>query len=110
MKRISLLAFVLIGIATAVALVILVAPNANPNPDGLEKVAVDKGLDTEVRDHAFADGPLADYGVSGLDNRYVGTWAAGLIGVAATFAIGAGVVYVTRRSRRSSQPSPPVTA
>jgi cobalt/nickel transport system permease protein len=109
-KRISLLAFVLIGIAAAVALVILVAPNANPNPDGLENVAAAKGLDTEVQDHALADGPLADYGVSGVDNRYVGTWVAGVIGVAATFAIGAGAAYVTRRSRRSSEPSPPVTA
>ena len=110
MRRISLLAFIVIGIAAAVALVILVAPNANPNPDGLERVAADKGLDTEVRDHALADGPLADYGVSGMDNRYVGTWVAGVVGVTATFAIGAGVVYVSRRARRSSEPSQPVTA
>jgi cobalt/nickel transport system permease protein len=106
MKRVSTLAFVIIGIAAAVALVIFLAPNANPNPDGLEKVAADQGIDSEVRGHALADTPLADYGVSGVDNRYVGTWVAGLTGVAVTFAIGAGVVFVVRRARRV--PSPPV--
>jgi cobalt/nickel transport system permease protein len=111
-KRISTLAFLVIGIAAAVALVILLAPNANPNPDGLEKVAADQGLDTEVRNHALADAPLADYGVSGVDNRYVGTWVAGLIGVAVTFVVGAGIVYVVRRARRPAPPptNPPVAA
>lgn len=109
MKRMSLLVFVLVGIAASVALVLLLAPNANPNPDGLEKVAAEQGIDSEVRDHAFAGGPLAEYGVDGVDNRYVGTWAAGVIGVVATFAIGAGVVYLVRRARRSPEP-PPVTA
>jgi cobalt/nickel transport system permease protein len=106
-KRISTLAFVLVGIAAAVALVILIAPNANANPDGLEKVAAEKGIDREVRDHDLAGGPFADYGVSGVDNRYVGTWISGLLGVAVTFAIGAGIVYVVRRSRRPQTPPPP---
>jgi cobalt/nickel transport system permease protein len=109
-KRISTLAFILIGIAAAVTLVVLIAPNANPNPDGLEKVAAAEGIDTEVRDHALADAPLAEYGVSGVDNRYSGTWVAGLTGVAVTFVVGAGIVYVVRRARRSAPPStkPPV--
>ncbi len=108
MKRISTLAFILTGIAAAVALVILLAPNANPNPDGLEKVAAAQGIDTEARDHALADGPLADYGVSGVDNRYVGTWVAGLAGVVVTFVVGAGLVFIVRRARRA--PASPVTS
>jgi hypothetical protein len=107
-KRISTLAFILIGIAAAVALVVFLAPNANPNPDGLQKVAADQGIDSDARDHALADGPLADYGLSGIDNRYVGTWVAGLTGVALTFVVGAGLVFVVRRARRA--PAPPVTS
>jgi cobalt/nickel transport system permease protein len=107
-KRISTLTFLLIGIAAVVALVTFLAPNANPNADGLEQVAAEQGIDREVRDHALADGPLADYGVSGVDNRYVGTWVAGLTGVAVTFVVGAGVVFVVRRARRA--PAPPVTS
>lgn len=108
MKRISTLAFVIVGLAAAVALVIFLAPSANPNPDGLEKVAADQGIDSAVRAHALADGPLADYGVSGVDNRYVGTWVAGLAGIAVTFVVGAGIVFVVRRVRRA--PVPPVAS
>ena len=108
MKRLSTLAFILTGIAAAVALVILLAPNANPNPDGLEKVAAEQGIDSEVRNHALASGPLADYGVSGVDNRYMGTWVAGLTGVAVTFVVGAGLVFLVRRARRT--PSAPLTS
>ncbi len=103
MTRLPVAAFVLVGIAAAAALVLVVAPNANPNPDGLEKVAADNGIDGDVRDHALADGPLADYGVRGVHNRYVGTWIAGLVGVAVTFAVGAGLVLVVRRGK---QPAP----
>jgi PDGLE domain len=110
MKRISTLAFLVVGIAAAVTMVILIAPNANPNPDGLEKVAADKGIDSEARDHALADGPLADYGVGGVDNRYLGTWVAGLIGVAVTFAVAAAVMYVVRRARRPAPPPDPAKA
>jgi hypothetical protein len=108
-KRVSTLAFVLIGIAAAVALVIFLAPNANPNPDGLEKVAAAQGIDGGGgRDHALADGPLADYGMSGVDNRYLGTWVAGLTGVAVTFGVGAGLVFIVRRVRRA--PVPPAAS
>jgi cobalt/nickel transport system permease protein len=108
MKRISTLTFILIGIAAVVTLVMFLAPNTNPNPDGLDKVAAAQGIDSEARSHALADGPLADYGVSGVDNRFVGTWVAGLTGVAVTFVAGAGSVFVVRRARRT--PAPPVTS
>jgi cobalt/nickel transport system permease protein len=112
-KRISTFAFILIGIAAAVALVILIAPNANANPDGLEKVAAAEGIDREARDHDLAGGPFADYEVSGVENRFVGTWIAGLLGVVVTFVAGAGIVYAVRRSRRPDPPpstGPPVAA
>jgi cobalt/nickel transport system permease protein len=98
-KRISTVAFIVIGIVAAVALVLFVAPNANPNPDGLEKVAAEHGIDAGVQDHALADGPFADYGASGVENRYVGTWVAGLLGVVVTFAVGTGLVLLARRAR-----------
>lgn len=110
MTRTSTLGFILIGIAAAVALVLLVAPNANPNPDGLEKVAAEHAIDADGRDHALAGAPFSDYGASGVDDRYVGTWAAGLLGVAVTFIIGTGLLLLARRARRSPEPAPPVTA
>ena len=96
-RRISYVAFLVIGLAAALTLVIVLAPNANPNPDGLEKVAADTGIDNGMTDHALADGPLADYGVSGVDNTWVATWIAGGLGIAATFILCAGLVYLVRR-------------
>jgi cobalt/nickel transport system permease protein len=100
-KRLSTAAFVFAGVAVAVALVLLVAPYANANPDGLERVAAEQGVDAGGRDHALAGGPFAHDAVSGVDDRYVGTWVAGLVGIALTFLIGAGVVLLARRAQRS---------
>ena len=47
-RRLSTPAFVGVGIVTAVLLVVFVAPFANPNPDGLERVAADNGVDAAV--------------------------------------------------------------
>ena len=100
MKRhVSNIAFLVIGIVAAVALVIFVAPNASANLDGLEKVAADTGIDSGVTDHALAEGPFADYGASGVDNTWVATWIAGGLGVAATFILCAGLVFLIRRRR-----------
>ena len=98
-RRVSNITFLVIGIVAAVALVILLAPNANANPDGLEKVAADNGIDSGATDQALADGPFADYGVSGVDNTWVATWIAGGLGVAASFVMCAGLVFLVRRRR-----------
>ena len=104
-RRLSLFAFVAVGLAVAAALVILVAPRASSSPDGLEKVAADKGIDADAREHAFSGGPLADYGTSGVDDESVGTIVAGLVGVAATFVVCGGLVFLIRR-RGGSSPAP----
>jgi cobalt/nickel transport system permease protein len=104
-RRISTLTFVIIGLVVAVALVVFVAPSANANPDGLEKVSADTGIDAAATEHALADGPFADYGVRGVDNASTATGLAGVVGIVATFAVGAGVVWIVRRRR--SPPTPP---
>ena len=43
-RRLSTLAVVTLGVLVAMALVVLVAPHADANPDGLERVSADKGL------------------------------------------------------------------
>ena len=108
-SRISNLVFIVIGIAVAVALVVFLAPNASANPDGLETVAADTGIDSEVADHALADGPLADYGVHGVDSTWGATVLAGVIGIAATFVVCAGVVFLVRRNRRRTTPATSTT-
>jgi len=106
-RRLSIAAFVVAGLLVAVLLVVFVAPHASTSPDGLEKVAADNGIDRHVRPSAVADGPLADYGVKDVDHEALGTIVAGLIGVAVTFALVFGAMWLVRL-RRWRPPAEPV--
>lgn len=107
MKKVSTRTFVLVGIAVALVLAFLVSPHASSSPDGLDKVASDKGIDVGVADHAMAESPLADYAVQGVDNTNLSTGLAGVVGVAVTFALGFGLFTVLKKSRRSTTESQP---
>ncbi|MDI9886528.1 energy-coupling factor ABC transporter permease [Streptomyces sp. HNM0645] len=87
----------LAGLVISLLLAGFVSFYASANPDGLERVAADKGIDKEVEDHAAADSPLADYGVTSIDNVRVSGGLAGVIGVGATLVVGTGVFVVVRR-------------
>ncbi|MEU2428057.1 MULTISPECIES: energy-coupling factor ABC transporter permease [unclassified Streptomyces] len=91
------------GIVTSLVLAGFVSFYASANPDGLEKVAADKGIDKKVEDHAAADSPLADYGVKDVDNVRVSGGLAGVIGVGATVAAGTGLFVVVRRRQGASK-------
>ncbi|MFE4023422.1 energy-coupling factor ABC transporter permease [Streptomyces sp. NPDC059101] len=75
---------------------------ASSSPDGLEKVAHDKGLDARTEQHATADSPLADYSVKDIANPRLAGGLAGVIGVAATLAVGTGVFVVLRRRKAAA--------
>ena len=109
MRR-NIIGLVVVGLVVAVALATFASPFASSSPDGLENVAADKALDTGVEAHALAGGPLADYGVEGVDNARVSTGLAGLIGVAVTFAVGFGVFAVIKRARVGPDPRPEPTS
>ncbi|MFF5976477.1 energy-coupling factor ABC transporter permease [Streptomyces sp. NPDC012769] len=88
------------GVVTALVLAGFVSFYASASPDGLEKVAADKGIDAKVEPHAAADSPLADYGVKDVDNARLSGGLAGVIGVGATLAVGTGAFWAVRRRRQ----------
>jgi cobalt/nickel transport system permease protein len=92
-----------VGLLTALVLAGVVSFYASASPDGLEKVAADQGIDKNVREHAAANSPLADYGVKDVDNARLSGGLAGVIGVGVTVAVGSGVFWVLRR-RRAPEP------
>ncbi|MFE7775688.1 energy-coupling factor ABC transporter permease [Streptomyces sp. NPDC057445] len=92
------------GLVTSLLLAGFVSFYASASPDGLEKVAADKGIDEKVEDHAAADSPLADYGVKDVENVRVAGGLAGVIGVGATVAVGSGVFWAVKR-RRHDEPA-----
>jgi hypothetical protein len=85
----------LLVLAAVVAL--FVSPLASGDPDGLERVALDQGFAASADQHALAELPTADYSVRGVDDPRWSTALSGLIGVGATFALGAGLFAVVRR-------------
>ncbi|MFD9034235.1 energy-coupling factor ABC transporter permease [Streptomyces sp. NPDC059567] len=90
------------GLIAALVLAGFVSFYASASPDGLEKVAADKGIDKNVEEHATADSPLADYGVKGVEAARLSGGLAGVIGVGATLAVGTGAFWMVRRRRTES--------
>jgi cobalt/nickel transport system permease protein len=107
-RRASVGGFVFCGLLVALLLAFFVSPHASASPDGLEKIAADKGLDTDMRTHAISDGPLADYAVAGIDDSGLSTGVAGIIGVTITFgaAFGLSKLVKASRSRTAAENTP----
>lgn len=92
------------GLITSLVVAGFLSFYASANPDGLEKVAADHGIDKKTERHASADSPLADYGVKDVDDARLSGGLAGVIGVGATVVAGSTVFWVVRR-RRTGEPS-----
>ncbi|MFD5796118.1 energy-coupling factor ABC transporter permease [Streptomyces diastatochromogenes] len=93
------------GLVTSLVLAGFVSFYASADPDGLEKVAHDKGIDKNTEKHASADSPLADYGVRDVSDARLSGGLAGVIGVGVTVVAGSAVFWAVRR-RRSADVSP----
>jgi len=87
------------GLAASLVLAGFVSFYASANPDGLEKVATDQGMDEKAEEHAISDSPLADYGVKDVDDARLSGGLAGVIGVGVTVVAGTGVFWAVRRRR-----------
>jgi len=108
MDRKNLVLFVVGGLIVTLGLAFFVSPLASTSPDGLNRVAIDKGFSDTEKDHALGDAPLAGYGVKGVDDDRLSTGLAGIIGVATTFGLGMVLFGLLRtvRARRAAQAGP----
>jgi cobalt/nickel transport protein len=100
-RRFGLAAFVAAGLIVALVLAFFVSPSASGDPDGLDKVAIDRGFADTETDPALGDAPTAGYEVRGVDDDRMSTGLAGVIGVAVTFAVAGGVMLIVTRTRRT---------
>lgn len=96
------------GLVTSLVLAGFVSFYASANPDGLEKVAADKGIDKKAEEHATSDSPLADYGVKDITDSRLSGGLAGVIGVGVTVVAGSAVFWALRR-RRTTETGPAST-
>lgn len=79
------------GIAIAALVVIVLAPLASPDPDGLNRVATDQGFIDRASN--FVSGLFSGYAIPGIADPSVSKVVSGLIGV----AIVVGLIYVLGR-------------
>jgi cobalt/nickel transport system permease protein len=96
--------FAVSGLVVAALLVLVVAPLASSERDGLERVATDQGLIESTEDPALAGSPLAGYEVEGVEDEAARTRVAGVVGVLVTFGIAAAIVgfFVVLRKRSAT--------
>ena len=86
-----------IGLLICLA-VAVISPLASSSPDGLEKVAEDKGFIEAAEDAPYQ--VIADYVFPGIENEAVATIIAGLIGTLILFGIGYGGAQLFKASGR----------
>ena len=100
--------FVIAGLLVGLGLAILISPLASGSADGLEKVSQQQGFDSTAKEHRLADGPFADYGVSGVSNDAVATAVSGLVGTLVTMGVGVALFALVGvvRGRRERERSP----
>ena len=104
-RRVGARTFAIGGVLAALFMAAVVSQFAAGDPDGLERVAQDKGFADSAEDHALGDGVFADYATRGIDNEELSLAIAGCAGVALTLVVGWGLVSAPRRLRASTAAS-----
>ena len=79
--------FILAGVGVSILIAGLLSFYASSHPDGLEKVAEEKGFLDTAKDPLNSGSPLADYGVSGIDNERLSVGLSGIVGVISTLVV-----------------------
>ena len=87
----------LIGLAIAAVIVVVLAPLASSDPDGLERVAGDQGFLGNALGALYE--LLPNYTIPGLDGN-ASTILAGLVGIVIVFLVMVGLGRVLARRRR----------
>ncbi|WP_198653434.1 PDGLE domain-containing protein [Actinocorallia populi] len=104
----SLRRLLALGVLVAAVLAGIVSYYASSHPDGLERVAEDKGFNAEEKDHALGDSPLADYGVKGVADERASVGLSGIIGVGVVLVAGTGLFWMLRgRPDGGGEPAEP---
>jgi len=87
----------LIGLAVCL-LVACLSPLASSSPDGLERVAEDKGFIDLGQEAPFQI--IADYVFPGMENEAIATILAGLIGTLILFGVAYGLAWLLKSRKK----------
>jgi hypothetical protein len=85
------------GVLILALFLALLSPLASSSPDGLERVAEDKGFMETAREAVFE--VIPDYVLPGVGNEAGATILAGIIGTLMLFGIGYGLAQLLKAKR-----------
>jgi hypothetical protein len=91
---------IVIGLAVSLAVGSLLSLFASPNPDGLERVAMDAGFEHAAGGEPLVRSPFPDYLFAGIENERLATGLAGFTGTLALFAVGTGLGAILKRGAK----------
>ena len=102
--------WIFLGVATVIVILLaaFISPWASSSPDGLEKVAEEKGFSdkAETGKPAWEHSPMKDYAMPGIKSEKTSTGISGLVGVVITvvvmLAVAMLVVGLGRLKRRKA--------
>ena len=88
---------IFMGLLVALSLAIFVSPWASSWPDGLERVAEDKGFIELAEVQPAIKRPIPDYTWPGIGNERLATSIAGLVGTLMLYGLGMGLGYLLKK-------------
>lgn len=89
---------IVIGLAAALFLALILSPFASPWPDGLEKVAEEKGFLAKGEEKPALAAPVPDYAWPGVKSEGNATRIAGAVGTLVCFVVALGAAALMRKS------------
>lgn len=94
--------FLLIGLGLTFALAAFVSPFASSSPDGLERVAQDRGFAERMDGQAkWSHAPMPDYSAPGITHQGLSTALAGVAGALLVFAAALALGWALQARKRS---------
>lgn len=83
---------------------------ASADPDGLTKVAEDRGFAETETDHELGESPFADYATEGVDDERLSLGVAGVAGTLIALGLGTGLGLALRRRTPAAEHDEPAPA
>jgi len=93
---------IIAGFLAAIIIAVFISPFASKHPDGLEKVAEDKGFLQKSEGKTLFSAPVPDYTMPGIKHETIAGSIAGATGVILVFALAYGIGFCVKKRDTNS--------